>query len=216
MAGITIRSSRPSYKGKYYKGGKWNKPLTKTAKKQVVRIVRSQQETKFRDASIATSVSYNGVILPLSDIPVGTGDTERIGDKIKPVSIQLRGNVVASDNTNMFRMVVFRWKPSFNADTPIPSEILQVVGSTSATNSPYNHDRRSQFTVVKDVVMNLDLIGFPQKLIKFSKKLTGSIKYNSGSTTDAMNGLYVLFISDSAAIPHPGFDTYFRISYKDA
>lgn len=70
------------------------------------------------------SVANNAVgYLPLFSIPEGTGEDERIGDKIKVKSIAIRGNFA---NTNLIDFYIIELDR--NSDAPLFTDFVNVAG----------------------------------------------------------------------------------------
>lgn len=197
---------------------KKGRKLTKTQRKQVKQIISSVQEHKIFDTVNATTVSYAGSVIPLSDIPIGTSDLGRIGDQIVPTSLEMRFNWFAADSTNFCRAILFRWMPSFGTDPPAPGDILELVSSTNAVNSPIRQDTRNYFNVLMDKTWSLVLSGDTvikdfRRTMKMAKR---KIQYISNSTTDQTGGIYMLFITDSSLTAHPAINYYFRLRFTDS
>lgn len=192
-------------------------------KPQVKRMISSKTEIKYLDTINATTISYAGSCICLSEVPQGTvnqTDVVRVGDKIKPKSLEMKLVTTVADNTNIFRVIVFVWKMNDTTDVPSPGEILAVVSSANAVNSPYYHDLKNQFTILYDQtrVMGTTATTPNQTLVwkkNFYKKLPTKINYLGGALTGT-NNIYALFISDSSASAHPAINYGFRLNYTDS
>jgi len=127
--------------------------------------------------------------------------------------------MTCGDASNVFRFIVFRWKPFFGSIAPTPNLILQLVGSSNTFHSPYNHDNRDQFEVLLDRQFQT-VLGESNNTINFLKTLklakTKPLQWNAGSTTSVSNGLYFLLASDSGVLPNPTATFYFRVNFTDA
>ena len=84
--------------------------LAPKAKQQVMQIVKAtiarQTENKMRGFNVETNVLHNSAIADadvvpiLGSIPEGTGHNERIGDRVKPKSLTVRGIVGLNPDNN--------------------------------------------------------------------------------------------------------------------
>ena len=74
----------------------------KMAKSFIKRVVRGQQETKYVTRLIEDNIAHNspissGDFYPVFPrISVGTSETQRVGDVIRPTSFTVKGNVALS------------------------------------------------------------------------------------------------------------------------
>jgi len=197
------------------RGGPNGKPVTK---KQVEQMIRGEQELKFIDTVNATTISYAGSVIALSDVGQGTSNITRIGNDITPRKLEWRITFACADAYNVLRFIVFRWNQRFSVDPPDPSDILQVVSSSNAVNAPYTFDERAAFKIIHDETVTMVLSTSRNTIeVKGDIRLKQKNVDNFGtSTTDVMNGYYCLFISDSSAVSHPGINYYFRLVYADS
>ena len=123
-------------------------------------------------------------------------------------------------------MLVFQWHPDNGAYGPSVSNLLQYNGSVQDVMSPYNHDAGSQFSIIYDRYFNLaenssnaDMLclanfNFARKTRKM-RFVRPIVKYHAAGTSGQDN-LWVLFLSDSAAVPNPAVVGYCRLIYVDA
>lgn len=184
-------------------------------KSYVKKYIARQQEHKYWDVTNSAAIDFSGVIYDLSLIPQGDTDISRDGDKLMPTSLYLNMKVEAGDPTNVMRVIVFRWKINSAAYAPTVADILAVTGSAYAPMSPYLHDIKSQFTVVKDLtfhVSSYNVFAWYKRTIRLAKR---TIKY-AGGTTSASDKLYMLVVSDSGTITHPSFTSYTRLNFTDS
>jgi len=89
--------------------------------KQEVAIISKRQfnkglEAKFYRGGVTQSFSQTTQVTSLTDVPQGTGDSNRVGDTLTPVSLQLRyqidQNVASAVKAEYVRVFVFQWFPS--------------------------------------------------------------------------------------------------------
>lgn len=184
--------------------------VAKIAKK----VVYKQAENKYFDTLTGVSYTDVGIMIDLSLVPQGDTDITRDGDQLYATSLQIRGYLTVADNTNVARVIVFRWKCD---SVPLNDNILDTTykGSVNYVNSGYHHDGRSDFVVLSDKTYNMQL-GTNRSQMRYylNKKLNHKINYNAG-TTAGRNKIYMFVISDSAAIAHPTINTITRLNFRD-
>lgn len=117
---------------------------------------------------IATTTS-NASTLCLSLVQSGTGSWNRVGRKIQPLSLRLRGEIVwtlgketttSNYNGNTCRMViVFDKQPSGNA-IPTFDTVFGVTGQDGSETTTYlnqvRYDNMDRFSVLRDCVINFE------------------------------------------------------------
>lgn len=172
---------------------------------------------KYHDQNPASfSVSTTGSIQNLINVNAqGTGDfQERIGDQISLKHITVSCTLAKADATNYFRLVLFSWFADNNVDAPALLSIL----NAGIVTSPYNWDliHARKFKVHYSKVIPVNDISRPSVPVLIRKKLNHKIRFNGGTST-GRGILYLLFLTDSSATPHPTVtDLYSRITYQDA
>lgn len=197
---------------------RYAKPLGKAQREQVVKITKNvvarQVEKGQKMVSISNTASTAGSFHSLSDITVGTADGQRLKHEIEIKSLHLNLIGTHADPTNIMRVIVFQY---FDVDFPTTAKLMQDTGVDSYL-SPMNFDNAKSFRVLYDSMKLLSDIKTPQvswnKYIKLSKARK-NIEY-SGTTTDGLNKLYLLVLSDSAAISHPAFHGFATLTYSDS
>jgi len=185
-------------------------------------MISKEIETKHIDAAVSNTVSGpTGLLTDMTLVGQGTGDQVRIGDKIKPVSIEIKGQILANSiiDRNLMRIIVFQWHPNSTSPVPVSSDILLYTGSAAnCVISPYQWDTRANFTILHDKTYVLQgnassnnyLHPFHFKV--YPKK---AISYIAGSTA-GLNKIYCLVLSDSSAINFPSIAYIYQMRYKDA
>lgn len=198
--------------------GKSNQQLV--SKKQVrdmIRSITSKEELKFLDTNAnASSVDFSGILSLLSDPLQGDGSSERVGDRLTLVKLELRLNLEAADSTNLMRFMLVQYFPSAS---PSVTTFLQNTGSGASPISQYSVATISDYKVLLDsgpinLVLGqantqrsfkyLNVTNFSKKVVVFAS-----------NTTAASNHLYLLVISDSGAIPNPSISYNIRLWYTD-
>lgn len=192
-------------------------------------IIRSAAEKKFFDVQyISTGPQTTPYVASITDVPQGTTDLTRIGDKLHIHSIEIRMQMkvgmiaapnVAGTNQLMGRVILFQWKDD---DTPTVGNILEVADPMS----PFDHDRKVKRKVLMDRTFTLSgQVGtantnYCYRDIIVSKKylnlrrLPGegvNVSFQGASTT-GVNKIYILFIADYSTV---FFEYYTRLNFTD-
>lgn len=153
-------------------------------------------ETKYHDATFATSVSSSGQMEVLSAVPQGDTQITRDGSSLKPKSLTMRFRVTqnASASSTFYRIIVFRGKYE-NGVVPTFQDILENNGLLS----PKNHDDRfkTKWLVDKTFMINQNFtLSNPQKEFTLYFPLTGHIQFDGNTTNIENGGLYVYMLTD--------------------
>lgn len=145
-------------------------------------------------------------------VPVnGNTDATRLGDKIRYKSLWLNWSASAGDATNLFRMIIFKWKENTAVATPTVGDILQQHSATPSgpnlvlSNYVSSDAKRKKFKVIYDKTVTLTTSGTNQvvRLSKtFKESQLGSFDFN-GTASTGIGKLYFFMISDSGAVAHP-------------
>lgn len=184
---------------------------------QASRKVERQRELKFHEgtlvnldvgvdvtgqwpSSTGAVIGNGGAVLPLTTIPQGVAETQRVGERVQVKQIEIRGhftnNYMAA---GALRMIVFRDKQlnSVFGAQATPATVLQV----TRTNSLYLYDNIDRWEVYSDQTVEFnkpDLNGYYTRTgFQFKKKVDVSVGFNSNGTGSAdSNGLYCLLLMD--------------------
>lgn len=191
--------------------------LTKRQKKQVERIIKSKQELKYHNVSDQVTVNDTGTVFNISQIAQGDTDQTRDGDALLATSIHCKFQVGRADNTNMMRVILFRWlaEDTSTIDPPTMTKILQTTGSVQPM-AQLNHDFRSKFQVLYDRIVTVDQVANDQYFWQINKKLAKVPMRFSAGTTNGKNKIWMLAVSDSSTVTDPSFLYDIRINYTDS
>lgn len=160
----------------------------------------------------ATGVNTTGAITQLNNIPLGTTDSTRIGDKVKVTSINFRFNCIVGDTVNFIRIIFFQWHPGTN---PGVSDVL--LDPAQPITSAYSHDSRVSFRILFDRVVALSSAGPAAKTVIVNwRRALRKCCYLAGSATSGQENLWVSYWSDSNAVPNPTLEMYALVNYVDA
>lgn len=190
---------------------------------EVRKLISASHEHKFIDVNVSGGlISYSGTVARLDQVVQGDSDQTRTGDSVDLKEIQLRGGWEAADNYNVMRLIIFQASAAHSTSSlPTPSDILLAgyVGTGSAVYAPYDKDRTGpggQYKILYDKTMTADtddpVTTFQTTLRRGFRKRVQYI----GGTTSATGGIFMLLISDSAAITHPGTTWVSRVVFTDA
>lgn len=194
-----------------------DKPVTR---KEVKQIIKRVAETKYLNFHAdLVSVPSTGYINRMSTIAQGQTDSTRIGDKLRYKSMELRGEFIGADTTQLVRLILFVWKPDSNADAPAAlSDVLHgtYTGSNEVPMAPYTHDLRSNFTILRDKTYALSTAGRPS--VQFHWKLNnvrGKELKLIAAGNEGKNHIYMMAVSDSDVASHPTLSVISQLSYTD-
>ena len=196
-----------------------NRPLTM---RDLNAFINRTSEEKYKDVSSSyTVVDYNGALWDLTPISQGTADTERIGDSLAPMKLELRGQVHGADSSNDMRIILFRWHSDTADVAPTPSKILQSTFTSTdlAPYAPYYHDKRDLSTILWDKRICVEgSTSSSNYSVDFECKLPirgKNVRFTANSY-DGTYKIYLLVISDSGAVSHPAVTFVNRLFFRDA
>jgi len=196
----------------------------KVSKSQVQTMIKSAVKTRdllewkyFSTTVNQANVTFSGTTYALSDVPQGDTDSNRDGDAISLVSLEISLGFYASSQVNACRMIVYQWFPALSSGSPpAPSALLLAVGSALAPFSTHNVDNYQQYKIIFDKTVALStaeglrLLNF--KIKKFPKR---SIQF-SGGTTGGSSKLFLLVLSDDGVSSYPLVSYMSKLYYTDA
>lgn len=201
------------------------KGLNVKQKRQVVKVIRQQQEMKY--AWITGSTSFGGtgagtgpITTQLTQIPQGDTDQQRDGDKFRLIRHRFRAFVHPGSQTLcQVRVIVFQWFPT---STPVIASIL-ITGGTGSIDvtSEYNHDRRQEYRILMDKMLTAGTSegAGAQKAIKHIynyKDKHANCQMNAGSTVDGTNQVWLIAISDTGAATYPSLKYTMKFFFTDS
>lgn len=181
--------------------------IERVVTKSVKASIQRDNEKKYVTTSIAPTIN-NVTWGPIDLVPTlqGLGVNDRIGDKITPVSLKVRGFITQALNAStvptQIRMVLFRWLDNTLNNTPL-SASTQVfeLALASAFKSQFSVANRDSFEVLYDKTYTLIGAGTAQcdaKDITFGKKLASKkIVFNPGFSSGS-NKIYLVFVTDTS------------------
>lgn len=191
-----------------------------TLKKRVRKLER-MIEKKTRDNLFVTDFANTGIgdVLSLTQIPLGTGDSQRIGDKVTGVSLQVKVNIHNTViNKNQVRIVVVLDKNhNFNAVATFDE-----IYGTNPTRflAMRNRDEFPRFVTLKDMLFNLaavDLRG-DTRVIKMFFKTPMQFHFKGTVADDASTGnnMISIYIIVEGGTDEVEYSAASRFRYTDA
>lgn len=158
----------------------------------------------------ATSVSSSGTMEELSVVAAGTGNNQKVGDRINPTSLRFRGtmNIHASATSSLVRLIIFRWNSGLFTTTV--GDIL-VAGTIKSFKS---QDKRFESEILYDRVFKLNSVERPELFFQGKLKLKKPIAYAGGASAANRNSIGYLILSDEATNT-PTVDISSRMWFRD-
>lgn len=183
------------------------------SRKVATQTLLRYSEIKYHNTQYTGGIDNNGIIYDLSAVGQGDTDITRDGDRMMPTSLDVAFMVNGEANSGISRLIIFRW---FNNDTPTPSLILNTVGSSYSTVSPYYHDYKDKFNILLDRSFIVSNNG--KEIAQFKKRLvlakTKQIQFVAGSTAGT-NKIFALVIGDGILAGTPDTYLYSQMKYRD-
>jgi len=227
------------HKKKFHRRKTAHKKTVKQKVNKLMRIVKQDRpEVKYIDFVIAGQNfdSINGLVFNVTNgIAQGTLDTQRVGDKVRLLSLNLKGYIqgsatAASTSNQSSKLMIF--KGIGENLTQYTSSIMTAtngLGHGYAPFTPVSYDQKSlikplfqkHFNVCagwSDVNTGLNNAGFaPRHEYSIFKKLNYETTYFQATTGVVNGGLYLYYISDTLSANNPPNTTaYGRLYYVDA
>jgi len=179
------------------------KPTVGQVRKIVKGALNRDKETGVHTfGSAGSDVTTTASFFDLALIGQGSTNVLRIGNRIKPMSLNLKFLVQGVDSTNILRIMIVKGYRTLTAADG-PSSIAAVFD-------------RDDGLVMFDRLYGTDATAGPnvhsENLHLFPK---GDIHYDGSSTTSLRGGLYFFLVSDSGAVAHPQIVFQGILYFKD-
>lgn len=188
----------------------------RAARTEITRKERRERELKVYDTEIAqVPIPLTGAIFPITQ-PIAQGDlrNQRNAAQIYVQNLFFRYQLTVADTSNIVRVVVFRW---MDATVPLATSIFEVL-PTSGTIHPLSalhYNNRKFINVLFDQMMTVDSDD-PIKIEKAFLAKKYSCWWNTNSTVGQKGQVYIVAVSDSAAVSHPVLHSLIRVKYYDS
>lgn len=185
-------------------------------KKLIDNTLAKRTEVKKKYDNLVTTIGTTPLVVPLLEIPQGTGENERVGNQLNLLSFYLRTQVNLGDTgfNNMRISLVKAREPILVPDVMYEPNGFSTFGAVYAQ---WNRRVISQVLMDRTTPINQWVSGIRScKFYKQYKKARGKINY-AGDLINTPNEFYYLVLaSDSAVVPHPGCNLSLCTSFTDA
>lgn len=188
-------------------------------KKYVRKAIQKVGETKeyFQNSGTsALTFDRDGVLINMmSSITQGTGDDDRIGDYIalQRLKVNMRC-VISASSPDVFRVIIFRWKPNNTTPPPISEILYSYVAGSDYQNcmSQYNN-KKAQYTILADKFLRASGNGDTAiHALRFNINLK-NVKCEYRGTSDTTNCIYMLLLAEGT--PTNSYVYNSVLQYKD-
>lgn len=166
------------------------------------------------EAAAGGTVTTAGVVVPITLIAQGDGESARTGNSILAKSLLLRLTLVMdkTHDVQTTRILVIRDTQQVGDTYPTLTELLQ-----APTNvlSPLNDTTKGRFDVLMDRYYMESNTGTQGHHCEKFFRFNSHVRWNGVANTDIQkNGLYLMLVSD-AATGGENYNYYFRLNYHD-
>jgi hypothetical protein len=174
-----------------------NQMITRSSVKRMVRdMIRSVEEVKFFNTTVAATTSLTPTIYALTQpIVQGIGGGQRIGDEIllKEILLRFRLDINQANTalTNVVRFIIFSDNMADGA-FPLYTDLLTSTGVTSLYS--YQVVKTKRFKIYLDQISGLNLNGEGVKVFSRQLKVHAPVFFNDGTNASTANGKGSLFI----------------------
>jgi len=215
-------ASTPRGGGEFFKAKKQKMNVTPSVKSYVKKSILDTHEPKFiDDLNNPINPDYTGIIDALSHkIVQGDSMSTRDGAQVHMTGIDLSGSITYADATNQVRCIIFQWHNNSALIGPGSDDIITSISTAHAPMAPLVDAAANgpNYRVLLDKTWRVEQVG--PNVATFDIKLRGSrlgrkvVKYNGGAAT-CTDGIYLLWVSDSAAASNPTVLYSVRQHFKD-
>lgn len=188
---------------------------------RAIRNLRKGIETKINDFTIGTTLVSNAGFVTSLFFPVqGITLNTRIGSRVSLKSIILNFEVFGIDSTNLFRVLLMMYKKPEAIGTPAITSVLDMPGGAEVLSHRSWNSRKS-YRTIRDWWINTNQVAKPSvvihKKVKIPRRYSDVVfQGNNGLPTDVMeNLLFLVVVTDSAAIPTPSILVHGRCTFQD-
>lgn len=192
-----------------------------------VRKLKSAREVHYHDENdvgLATPFDVTNRTALLFDPPQGDGRTDRSGDSVTPISLEIRGRIQNLHTAGVAARILIiqskeRFVPVSNSATGT-SAVWELAGTSNAVSSPFFYDNREHFIVLHDETYMLGSTGASNNMLPFhiKKKIYRKVNYIAGTTGPANGQIYMVMTStaSNASGVAPVIAWHSRIKFLDS
>lgn len=206
----SVRNNKTNYKGK-------KKPIAtkkidqwQNAKLKKLWAMSKPELKEYRAGATGLSITTAGYLQEFTKlITKGTAASNRIGDKIKIKSINIRGVVQAGDNNNLVRLMLVRQSAG---NVPL---LAQFPGVIEFPNTDFIYAYKDRVISVTPHQVDGSNIAYPQKIFNFTITFPSGYLISYDQSDNPLKQLDFYAVSDSVAVPNPTLDYEFIINFYD-
>jgi hypothetical protein len=144
----------------------------------------------------------------VSNISSGVNYNQRIGQEVRLTRVDCHFEFALADTTNVMRYFLIRWK---DTGTPAIADIVDDV--TLPWLSFQNLNSLENCDFIADGKVDLHSSN-PMESVSFSRGLNNArTRWRAGTNTVDSGHLFLIIVSDSAAVADPQFICRTRVSY---
>ena len=191
---------------------------------QVIRKMREFSDLKYTDVGSTGGVSTSGTIVNMTgSLTRGdNGINNFLGNTVTPTGLRIKYSWTTDQTYNHVRVLVFQW---FADGTPTVSEVLQTNSTLYACLSAINVSSKNVVRVLHDKTFivaptaggdsAVTGYGHAYRDVYIPGSRLKPIRFNSGTNTCQDGNIFMLLVSDDAAVSYPTCSYYGRISFTD-
>lgn len=199
------------------------RPLLKGTNPLNYKVSKLWRDYRQNIKEAVTSVNINGITngtwtwIPFAPLAQGTDETQRIGDKITMLNIQMNAYLsnATANKQDVVRVVVIQFHQGLNGSTPTAADVFDApTNMMSMFNSLYQGTR---FTVLRDFKKSV-VTGYAQPVLKLFQKIRGRYaKCTFNNTTSGSWDANHIFIgvSSTSTSNDPTGVFYTKLRYAD-
>lgn len=204
-------------RGKRRPAPKVSKNVRRYVGSTVRRVMSAEQEHKYYLAFNTVTPSTVGTTYSLSDIPQGTSDVQRVGDKVSLGSLRLnytlKRNTSSIQDTTSVRIFIFQWADSDSGGAPAAIELYQAPLYPMTTTLRHDPLRAKTLQVLYDKVITIDADD-PSSVngivLKMRKR---TLQYDTGGPTGT-NKVFMNVICDD--VYGPSMEYFAKLNFTDS
>lgn len=202
-----------------------SKPQEKRIRKVVKSELKKEIEHKWYDRWSTGNADNSALAIasPMTGFVRGTGVSNYIGSSIRPTSLEIRGQLLATDApANIMRMTIIQDRTT-SAGGPTLGTLYNTALGAPPIFAPFNKDFSDTYTLIKDKIFLLTNDGagasnfLPRNFrIFISGKKLRNLKFTVAAGTADSGAIWICFVSDSSVAAHPTWNMTTRLNYTDA
>jgi len=191
---------------------------TATRALRLAKMALSAQERKFHVMqAFSAGLDSDGFLFRFTDITQGISDTQRVGDSLKVISLNLSYLIENSSTTlALYARVIVFWDKQNQVTSA--ADLLQTTGSIQVINSYKAWDTRFRSNVLFDRVHKLSMRGLDNSIarVRTTLKVRKHIQYIAGGAIADTGGLKMIVLSEEPApAVNIGMNYYARVQFVD-